>query len=232
MITSKENEKIKYLRKLKTKKYRDLENRFLVFGNHLIEEAYKHGEIEEIFTSNPNYEGTLISNELMKELNFTQSPYDILAVCKKANKNINSNKILMLEDVQDPNNLGALLRSASAFGFKHIIISNHSADVYNDKTIRASQGAIFHLKIERTNLIDKIKEYQKLGYKVYATDVNGSNQPQLSNKAILILGNEGRGISESILNLANETITIKTQTVESLNVVIAGSILMYEWSRL
>lgn len=232
MIQSKENEQIKYLNKLKLKKYRDLENKFLVFGDHLILEAKNTNSIVDIYTSNPNKGGTLVSKEIMKELNFTLTPYDILAVCHKVDLDINSNKVLVLEDVQDPDNVGVLLRSALAFGFDKVLLSNKSADVYNDKTIRASKGAFFYLDIKRVVLLEEVIKYKNDGYHVYITDVDGSSDLLLSNKALLVLGNEGQGISDEMAAISNSSLSIKTNTVESLNVNVAGSILMYEWSKI
>ncbi|MDY0277505.1 MAG: RNA methyltransferase [Acholeplasma sp.] len=232
MITSSENEKIKLLKKLKLKKYRDQENRFLVFGEHLIEEANKYNCIEEVFTSNENKEGTLISPILMKTINFTETPYDRVALCKKVINNIKSDKILVLEDVQDPDNVGALLRSASAFGFMHIILSDRCADIYNEKTIRASKGALFHLNIERSrNIINEVTKLQHLNYKVYSTGVKGTKEYNVDRKIVLVLGNEGSGVSKELMTISDYEVVIKTKNVESLNVAIAGSILMYEWSK-
>lgn len=228
MIKSKDNEKYKSLKKLKQKKYRDRSNLFLVFGDHLIDEAKKHGTIIEIFTTNEDKEGTLIDFELMKELSFTETIFESLALCEKKDKEFNNTNVLILEDVQDPDNVGALIRSASAFNFMHVIVSNNSADVYNDKTIRASQGAIFHVKIERTNIYDKVLELKEKGYYIYATDVSGTNGLKNKEKIGLVLGNEGSGVSSEIRKIADESLTIKTSNVESLNVSIAGAILMYE----
>lgn len=233
MIISKDNEKIKLLNKLKLKKHRDKENKFIIFGEDLILEAKNHGNIIEIFTSNPNKGGTLISKELMKTLNFTETPFDTLAIVDKLNKEELSNNILILEDVQDPSNVGALIRSAAAFGFETVILSNKSADIYNDKTIRASKGSIFHINIIRTDIYEIIKSLKSEDYFVYVTDLEGTSDfTNLQKKCVLILGNEGQGISEEAISLANETLTIKTKNVESLNVNVAGAILMYEWSKL
>lgn len=232
MIISKDNEKIKYINKLKQKKHRDKENKFLVFGDDLILEAKKHDVIIEVYTSNPNKGGTLVSKELMKQLNYTVTPFDTLAICHKLLEKEPSSLILLLEDVQDPDNVGALLRSASAFNFTTVILSNKSADLYNDKTVRASKGALFDLNIIRTDVISKAEELKSLGYKLYITDVNGSESPKLAAKSVLVLGNEGSGVSTQMKELADESLTIKTSNVESLNVNVAGSILMYEWSKL
>jgi len=232
MIISHENEKIKYLMKLKEKKYRDLENKFLIFGDDLLTEAKKSNLIVEIYTSNPLKDGILISPQLIKKINFTQSPFDILAICNKIDNNFKSDKILILEDVQDPANVGGLLRSASAFGFLKVFLTNKCADIYNDKTIRASKGAIFHLDIKVVDIYQKIKDLKKLGYKTYSTLKDGNEKQEKAKKSVLILGNEGKGISNDVKMLCDYEISIKTQNIESLNVLVAGSILMYEWSKI
>lgn len=232
MIISKDNEKIKHLNKLKLKKNRDKEEQFLIFGEHLITEAKNNSiEIVEIFTSNPNKGGTLISKELMKQINFTESPYDIIAICKKNHKTELSSKILLLEDVQDPDNVGALIRSASAFGFDTVVLSNKCADIYNDKTIRASKGSIFQINIIRTDIYEFVKKMKEQNYKVYITELTSEANPKLEENIILVLGNEGQGISQVMRELSDYSLTIKTKNVESLNVNVAGSILMYEWSK-
>lgn len=230
MITSKDNERIKHLKKLYQKKYRDKTNEFLVFGEHLIEEATKHGTIKEIYTTNNKLPGYLISKSIMRHLTNLKSIPERLAVCIKTNKNYISDKVLILEDIQDPTNVGALLRSASAFGFKKVLMSEKCADIYNDKVIQTSKGAIFHLDVKRLNIYDEILKLQKDGYHILATSLKASNELPDERKVALILGNEGKGVSEKAINLSNSLVKIKTETVESLNVSIAGSILMYEWS--
>lgn len=233
MILSKDNSRIKLLQKLKLKKYRDSESLFLVFGDHLITEAKKHGVVLEVYTSNPSKGGTLISKDIMSNLNYTETPFDTLAVCKKLEEKELTSLILVLEDVQDPDNVGALLRSASAFGFETVILSNKCADIYNDKTIRASKGALFHLNIIRSkDIIDTVSNLGNEGYSIYTTDLNASKSLELKEKSILVLGNEGQGISVEMSKLANYNLVINTKNVESLNVSVAGAILMYEWSKL
>lgn len=231
MIKSKDSKQIKHLKKLKMKKYRDLHEEFIVFGDHLITEAIKSNSVAELYTSNPNKEGILISEQLMKELNETVTAFDQLALVKKTRKTIESDKILVLEDVQDPDNVGALLRSALAFGFNKVILSNKSADIYNDKTIRSSQGALFHLDIERTDVISALKDLKNKDYKVITTMLNGSSEFPMASKIALVMGNEGSGISSEVELLSDFKLTIKTSGVESLNVLVAGSILMYEGSK-
>ncbi len=232
MITSRQNETIKKYLKLKRKKYRDQESQFLIYGDHLIEMAKRHGNIELIITSNESKEGLLVSKEIMDEFSQTETTFDTLAVCNKTNHPIVSNRILILDDIQNPDNAGALIRSAAAFGFNHLIFSLKSADFYNEKTIRASQGAIFDVYHERVDLVETIKKLKKEGYFIVGATAHG--QSFVTNhreKVVLVLGNEGAGISLEVEALLDAQTTIKTQHVESLNVSIAGSILMYEWSK-
>ncbi|WP_162164079.1 TrmH family RNA methyltransferase [Acholeplasma hippikon] len=231
VIESKDNQRFKSWMKLKLKKHRDETNLFLVYGKKLVDLALAHGVCEEVVTTNPEIEGTLISEKLMKELSQTETTFDVMAVCKKVSNPIQSDKILVLDDVQNPDNVGALLRSALAFGFKHVILSQKSADLYNEKTIRASQGAIFDVYVERLNLVEFLTLKKDEGYQVFGADAHASkNQPE-EGPIILVLGNEGNGLSNEVKELANGFINIKTETVESLNVVVAGSILMYEWGK-
>jgi TrmH family RNA methyltransferase len=232
MIISKQNKTFKLYKSLMLKKYRDLHDLFLVYGKHLIDAAKEKHAIVEIITSNPNKEGTLYSEELMKELQQTETYIDQIGICKKVDLKIHSNSILILDDIQNPDNFGALIRSAAAFGFLHVIISLQSADLYNEKTIRASKGAIFHVKVERKPLDDAIIDLKSRGYTIVCSDAHGSNKIKKTEKIALVLGNEGHGVSESIKHLADEFVTIETKLIESLNVSVAGGILMHEWRKL
>lgn len=230
MILSKQNKQFKTWVKLKTKKYRDLEQMFLVYGKHLIELAKENNALVDIITSNEEKEGILISEELMKELQQTSSWIDEIGLCKKSNPIISSDRVLVLDDVQDPDNVGALLRSASAFGFNHIILSHQSADIYNEKTIRASKGALFQCFIERKPLDEAIKDLKEHGYYIVGADAHQSHDVHVEHQKIaLILGNEGHGINNNIKPLIDQFVTIETKHVESLNVSVAGAIIMYEW---
>jgi len=228
MIESKDNLVFKNLKKLHQKKYRDQTNTFLVYGEHLIECALRSDCVKEIFTQNPKRFGTLMSAKLMKELSQTQTTFDRVALCIKKENKQSDNKILALDNVQDPDNVGALLRSASAFGFNKVILNQECADVYNDKVIRASQGALFDLEIIRCDLYDYLSQLD--GFYIMAATTQGSQVINKMDRIVLVVGNEGKGVSEAILSLADANVTIKTKNVESLNVVVAASILMYELS--
>jgi RNA methyltransferase, TrmH family len=229
MMISKQNKNFKLWKSLMLKKYRDVHGLFLIYGSHQIEKAKQAQAIQEIITSDPNLEGTLIDSSLMDELQQAETNFNQIAVCKKINPIQISNKILMLDDVQDPDNVGALIRSASAFGFMHIILSNRSADLYNEKTIRASKGSIFDVYVERRPLELAIKELKEKNYTIVYADAHEQGQIHQKDQVVLILGNEGHGVSKEIKMLADASLTIPTKHVESLNVSVAGGILMYEW---
>lgn len=230
LIESKQNKQYKLWMKLKTKKYRDAHDMFLVYGKHLIDYAKAKNALLDVVTSNPDKSGILISEELMKNLQVTPSWIDEIGICKKINQPIATQRILLLDDVQDPQNVGALLRSAAAFGFNHVILSNHCADVYNEKTIRASKGALFDCYVERKPLTYAIKDLKEKQFSIIAADAHANSSSDVqSDKIALILGNEGHGLNDDISSLVDQRVTIETKYVESLNVSVAGSILMYTW---
>lgn len=231
MIESRKNQKIKELFKLLQKKHRDKTGHFLVFGEHGITEAKKQKNIVEIYTTNNNKEGILISKSIMKELTPLLTPSERVAVVRKSLPKAYSNKVLIIDGIQDPGNLGTLIRSAVGFGFTTIISSFDTVDFYNEKTVSATQGNLFYANVIKKNLIDEIKKLKKDGYKIIATDVNKGislKTIKKSEKVGLILGSEGSGIKEEIKNLADLFVIIETNQIESLNVSIAGSIIMYE----
>ncbi len=229
MITSKQNKTYKLYLSLKLKKYRDQHGLFLVYGPHLIEEAKKHHAIKELITSNPDKEGTLYDSALWDEFQQTETSFDQIGICKKMELKRTSTRILVLDDVQDPDNVGALIRSAAAFGFLHVIFSPQCADLYNEKTIRASKGSIFDVYVERKPLKDALIELKNQGYKLYFADAHDEGTIAPSDKMVLILGNEGHGIHQELKPLCDQAVHIQTGRVESLNVSVAGAIIMHEW---
>ena len=238
--TSINNQKIKDLNKLKQKKYRDKENLFLIEGRHLVEEAYKEGILKEVFILEDNdidLDTTInyASKEVINYLSEVETNQNIIGVCKKIEKKELSDKILILDNIQDPGNLGTIIRSSVAFNFNTIILSNDTVDLYNSKVIRASQGMIFKLNIIKDELKEIISNLKEKDYYILATKVNdGKNIKTLEKrkKICIIMGNEGNGVSEDILSLADEFINIEmNNNCESLNVAVATSILLYELNK-
>jgi len=228
-ITSVNNALIKETVKLYQKKTRDQQNQFIVEGDHLYLEAKKRGLVKQVFTTDQAIVGdnvVHVSSNVLEKLTKTKSPQGIVCVCEKPKSKEPTSKVLMLEKVQDPGNLGTLLRSALAFGFETIVL-DRCVDVYNDKVLRSTQGAIFSVNIIEQSILD-FMEKQPM-YHVYGTSLQGEPMSTMKQKdnIALILGNEGSGITTRVLNLTDQNITIKTQNVESLNVAVAGSILMH-----
>ena len=230
MITSLTNEKIKEYSKLNQSKYREEKGMFIVEGPHLVDEADKLGLLVEVITTDPNVKGTLVNEAVMKKLSNTVHPVKVLGVCKFIKKNELTSKVLVLDTISDPTNLGTLLRSAVAFGFDTVFLSNGSVDCYNDKVIRGSQGAIFKINILKGDLISFLEKIKKT-HQILGTNVRVGKDVttvELKPQLALILGNEARGMCEEANNFTDENLFIKMHNTESLNVSVAGSILMYE----
>ena len=228
-IDSLSNTKVKNWNKLKEKKYRDEAGLFLIEGDHLIKEALKKQMVVSTIGLNETYDYT-VNPEILKKLSSQKSGTKEIAVVKKIEeKKIEGDKILILDNIQDPGNLGTIIRSAVAFNISTIILSDDCVDLYNDKVIRSSEGMIFNINIVRKKLIEIIPKIKENGYTVYATTVNGKGYFENDSKIALVIGNEGNGIKEDILNLCDKNITIKmNKECESLNAGVAASILMYE----
>ena len=232
-ISSKDNPVIKYLTKLyESKKERDLSNSFIVEGYNLVGEAYKAGIVKSIYLvkEEKDYpDAVIITYDLLKKITDTITPEGIIAVCEKKLKSQLGDKILYLDRLQDPGNVGTLLRSALAFNFDTIIL-DESVDLYNPKTIRSSQGSIFNL-----NFINKsIDELKALGYTIIGTEMFGiplNEYKKTTDKIVLILGNEGNGVRKEYLDSSDINLTITMNKMESLNVGVAGAILMYELNK-
>lgn len=243
LITSLENEKIKKCMKLKEKKYRDLYQEFLVEGEHLVIEAYRSGLLEEILLEEDSVTVldvpiTSVTKEILAKISTLDTPSYIVGICKKKEeKQELGNKLLLLDRIQDPGNLGTIIRSSKAFGVDTIILGDETVDFYNPKVIRATQGMAFHIQIISRNLKEVILELKQKDIPIYGTRVEyGEDIRTLTNrdkeKYALIMGNEGRGVSEEILDLCDKFIYIELdKDVESLNVSIATSILLYELNR-
>lgn len=238
LYSSIDNKKIKEIKKLNLKKYRDKTNLFLVEGEHLVIEAYKSGYLKELILEQDNdlnldITTNYVTNNVLKYITNLDTPQSILGICSKTqNDTIKGNRLLILDDIQDPGNLGTIIRSAVAFNVDTIILSFNTVDLYNSKVIRASQGLIFHINIivmDLTTTIPKLKNegYQIIGTKV--TDGKSLKSIEKKKKFAIIMGNEGNGVREDILSLCDEYLYIDmNKNCESLNVGVATSIILYE----
>lgn len=233
-ITSINNNKVKYWEKLKEKKYRDQENLFLVEDYHLVNMAIALGYAKEIITTNYkdiyNLPTFYVTNQIMKKLSEQVTSAKVIAVCEKIKEKPIEGNIIVLDNLQDPGNLGTIIRSAVAFNFKTLVLSENCVDVYNPKVVRASEGMIFHINIVRCNIFEFLKNLDNTYMKV-TTDVNAGNSIKTIkyNKIALIIGNEGKGVSTEIASICDETVKIPMNAnCESLNAGVSASILMYE----
>ena len=256
IITSKDNELIKHIRKLKEKKYRDEYGEFIVEGVKMIEEAiHEKADIKQIIIcddcKNQNmmtseqlydiakYECIYVNEKIFNLITEVTNPQGILAIIKKAEKNENKidykeNLFLILDNIQDPGNMGTILRTVDSLDMKQIIVSPGTTDCYNSKVVRSTMGAIFRVNIIERDLEKIIKEMQKHEIKVFATDLK--TEKTIYNvdfeKTAIIIGNEAKGVSENVLKLADDRIKIPMKgKTESLNAAVATGIILYEINR-
>ena len=244
IITSKANSVVKNAKKLHQKKYR--KSAYLIEGWHLFEEAVQAGvTIEKIFALE-SYRDQLatfpqtiwVSEEVLLDLADTQTPQGIVAVIQKEEVGLpdfSQGKFLFLEDVQDPGNVGTMIRTADAAGFTGVIVSDKSADIYSLKTLRSMQGSHFHLPIYRMSLASFIEETKKTAMPILATTLSRESKDyrELSSleNFVLVMGNEGQGISPVMAESADQLVHIGMKgRAESLNVAVAAGILMFYFS--
>lgn len=239
LYSSIENKKIKDIKKLYTKKYRDLNNKFIVEGEHLVIEAFKNNLLEELILEenvnlNLNIRTSYVTENVLKYISELDNPSKIIGICRKKEEEKIGNKILVLDDIQDPGNLGTIIRSAVAFNIDTIILSKRTVDLYNSKVIRATQGMLFNINIIIRNIDEFVPNLKDNGYKILSTKVTGGKSIkniELDDKFALIMGNEGSGVRENLLNVSDEYIFIEmNKNCESLNVAVATSIILYELS--
>ncbi len=255
IITSKDNENIKSIKKLKERKYRDLNNEYIIEGIKILKEAIQEKAVikkivicEECLANNiiddkllyeiAKYDCLYVSKKIFEGLTDVSKPQGILAVVEKNNKkdiNYNEDIIVALDGLQDPGNLGTILRTLDSANLSQVIVSKDTVDAYNPKVVRSTMGAIFRVNIvEAENLKETLKEMKRHKYKVMCTDLTASkNIYEIDyNKKILVIGNEANGISKELLDMADEKIIIPMLgKTESLNASVATSIIVYEYVR-
>ena len=256
IITSKDNETIKHIRKLKEKKYRDEFGEYIVEGVKLINEAIAEKlDVKTIVicdncnkteTINQNlmyevakYSCIYVDEKVFNTITEVQNPQGILAVVGKKNKqeeiNYNEDVIVILDDIQDPGNLGTILRTIDSVNLSQVIISKKSGDVYNSKVIRSTMGAIFRINvIESYSLLDTIKNLKKHKFTIISTslDTDKTIYDIQYKKVAIVIGNEANGVSKEIQEISDSKIKIPMLgKTESLNASVATGIVLYEYVR-
>lgn len=256
VISSKDNEIVKNIRKLKEKKYRDLENAYIVEGIKLVKEAIaEKAKIKQIvmcenFADNSDLDkDTLyeiakhnliyVTEKVFNLITDVKTPQGIIAVIEKNNENTqidySQDIIIALDDLRDPGNLGTILRTVDSANLNQIILSKNSADPYNPKVVRSTMGGIFRVNIiETENLQETLKNMQKNNFKIMVTSLNTQNSIYDVDytKKVIVIGNEANGVSKEIQDMADEKVKIPMLgKTESLNASIATGIMIYEYVR-
>lgn len=256
VISSKDNEFIKHIKKLKDKKYRDISKEFIIEGIKLIKEAIEEkAEIKQIVVCDncqntdvipkelmyeiAKYECVYVTENIFKTISDVNTPQGILAIIGRntAETEIDYTQdiIVALDDIQDPGNLGTILRTVDSVGLNQILVSKGTADSYNPKVVRSTMGAIFRVKIiECEDLENTLKEVKKHKYQLAITSLQTKNSiyDVEFNKKVIVIGNEANGVKKEIQDMADVKVKIPMLgKTESLNASVATGIVLYEYVR-
>lgn len=254
VITSKDNELIKEVKKLKEKKFRDLNNKFIVEGIRIIEDAIlEQADIDKIIICEDcikNIDKKLmyeiakhnciyVSENVFNTITDVTNPQGILAIVNidKNNKQIDYNEdvIIVLDGIQDPGNLGTILRTVDSANLKQIVVSNNTADVHNPKVVRSTMGGIFRVNVIQSNdLVQTLDEIKKQGFEVIVTslETEDSIYDVDYTKKVIVIGNEANGVSVPVQEIADKKVKIPMLgKTESLNASVAAGIMIYEYVR-
>jgi len=256
IISSKDNEQVKYIKKLKDKKFRDETGEYIVEGIKLVKEAIDENiEIKMIVICEDcdnfetldqtilyeiaKYDCIYVTKKVFLSISDVVSPQGILAIVKKNGSfesiDFKEDIILVLDEINDPGNLGTILRTADSANLKQIILSPNTADPYNPKVVRSTMGAIFRLNIIRAeNLVKTLQNIKKHKFEIVATslEANESIYEIDYNKKVIVIGNEANGISKEVLDIADKKVIIPMLgKTESLNASVAAGIMIYEYVR-
>ena len=248
--------KIKFIKSLDNKKSRDESGQFIIEGDKIVSEFINAGRNINLLVAQTKWIETLpeqalqniediidVENNELKKISSLRTPHNVLAIVNKTEFLINWNEILqdltlVLETIQDPGNLGTIIRTAAWFGIGNIICSPDSVDVFNQKVIQASMGAILRVKVHYTNLFDFMNRISESNFPVYGACLDGKPvyDCDLSANGIILLGNESAGISSSLKKYITQKIRIPffsdtTEGIDSLNVSMAAAIICSEFRR-
>lgn len=256
VITSKENEIIKNIKKLKDKKYRDEQNKFIVEGIKMLQEAIDEKAIidkivvceecvsdgtigQDLLYEIAKHDCIYTSKKVFESITEVTNPQGILAVMQKENGEDNisyeEDVIVVLDGIQDPGNLGTILRTIDSVNLKQVILSETTADPYNPKVVRSTMGAIYRVNMIRSkNIIETLKNIKKHKYEIVATSLQTDKSIYDIDykKKVIVIGNEANGVSKEVLDLANTKVKIPMLgKTESLNAAVATGIILYEYVR-
>lgn len=235
-IRSADNQNVRKWEKLRQKKYRDEYGLFIVQERHLISEALDKGVLEHLLVregcDNPfNKEAITVSDKVMKKLSSNVSLNDYIGICRIVDNELpEGNSFILLENVQDPGNVGTIIRTAYSFGYDAVILNEGCASLYNEKTIQSSQGALFHIPVLTMNIDEAIEKLHEMGVRIYATTLSSSHyisETVKPEKYGLLFGNEGKGLKKETVEQCDENIKIEMENFESLNVAVACGICAY-----
>ena len=232
-INSRTNQKVVHAASLKDKKYIKEYQEFLVEGIKSLELALKAGRLKEVFTLKElklpyNIPQYLVTEEIIDKISFSQNPEGVVAVFQTLDniKPYNMDKVVYFDDIQDPGNMGTLIRTALAFNYDCVILSENCVSIYNPKVVSATKGAMFLIPILSGNILD-----YKNGRTVITSTLNEKSisldELEAPESFILVLGNEAHGVSEEIINNSDVFVKIPITNIDSLNVAVAGAIMMY-----
>ena len=236
-IKSLDNKVIKYTLKLKENKYQKEEKKYIIETYHLLEMSLK--DLEYVFSLSPldlpeNIIQYIVTEDILKKLSSNKSFSKVIGVVKINEKPLDySCDILYLDNLQDPGNIGTILRTSLAFSYFNIGLSLNTCSIYNSKVIQSAQGALFNLNFERFE-IERLKELQKEGYKILVTTLSNDSifinefKRKMNEKLIIVVGNEGNGVRKEIIDIADYKIKIDISNIDSLNVGIATGITLFE----
>lgn len=247
MISSRQNKQIKAIKKLQTKRGREKSGYYMIEGHHLVEEALTSGAfLDQIYATEeqskryPNELTTVISHDVAQFLGETTHSQAVFAVVKRPSDSLDiaalNPALLLLDGIQDPGNLGTLVRTADAFGYRDVLLGRGTVDLYNDKVLRAMQGSHFHVATHAVDLETLIPQLKQAGYLIACTLLDRTAHDlrayhlRVKGKWAIVLGNEGNGVSPAVAALCDAKLFIPmVGDAESLNVAIAGAIAMYQY---
>lgn len=232
-ISSKTNARVKYAVSLKDRKNQEVNHQFLGESKKALELALQNNLVSEVFTLEKldlpdEIIQYLVSQEIIEKISNLKNPEGVIFIANYPKyKKDNLNKILYLDEINDPGNLGTMVRTALAFNFDAVVLSKHCVSIYNSKALMSAKGSNYSIPVFEEKL-DNIAEGKKIIVSTLSSDsISATSLPKL-DKFVLVMGNEAHGVSEDALSRADIKVKIDIQNIDSLNVSVAAAILMYE----